>query len=114
MSGKKRARGGRRVTVDAEVETSQRERVTYGAPSGTTTTTTATATTTTEANGSARHGDSAAMERLFALGAGTVAGGGENDADDGLGVWLSESELVVVGGGARGKSNAVEIGRAHV
>jgi hypothetical protein len=64
------------VTVDAEVETSQRERVTYGAPSGTTTTTTtATATTTTEANGSARHGDSAAMERLFALGAGTVAGG---------------------------------------
>ena len=43
MSGKKRARGGRRVTVDAEVETSQRERVTYGAPSGTTTTTTATA-----------------------------------------------------------------------
>ena len=108
MSGKKRARGGRRVTVDAEVETSQRERVTYGAPSGTTTTTTtATATTTTEANGSARHGDSAAMERLFALGAGTVAGGGENDADDGLGVWLSESEFVVVGGGARGKSNAV-------
>ena len=108
MSGKKRARGGRRVTVDAEVETSQRERVTYGAPSGTTTTTTtATATTTTEANGSARHGDSAAMERLFALGAGTVAGGGENDADDGLGVWLSESEFVVGGGGARGKSNAV-------
>lgn len=71
-----------------------------------------------EVNGSVWYGDSVVMEWLFVLGVGMVVGGGENDVDDGLGVWLSESEFGGGGGGARGKSNAVgangECGRFFV